>query len=85
MESATMTVTTVYSPLPGIFYRKPAPDQPPYKSEGDAVALGDTICLIEVMKTFTPVVAELAGTLRQFLIEDEDEIMAGQPLYTIEA
>ena len=43
------------------------------------------ICLIEVMKTFTPVVAELDGTLRHFLIEDEDEVMAGQPLYEIEA
>ena len=36
-----MAVTTVLSPLPGI-YRKPAPDQPPYKNEGDAVAAGDT-------------------------------------------
>ena len=53
-----MTVTTVLSPLPGIFYRKPAPDQPPYKNQGDAVTAGDTLCLIEVMKTFTPVVAE---------------------------
>jgi acetyl-CoA carboxylase biotin carboxyl carrier protein len=79
-----MTVTTVLSPLPGIFYRKSAPDQPPYKTEGDAVAEGDTLCLIEVMKTFTPVVAEMAGTLRHFLIEDEDEVMAGQPLYEIE-
>jgi acetyl-CoA carboxylase biotin carboxyl carrier protein len=80
-----MTVTTVLSPLPGIFYRRPAPDEPPYKGEGDAVAVGDTVGLIEVMKTFTPVAAELAGTLRQFLVEDEDEIMAGQPLYEIEA
>jgi biotin carboxyl carrier protein len=79
-----MTVTTVLSPLPGIFYRKSAPDQPPYKSEGDTVVAGDTLCLIEVMKTFTPVAAELAGTLRRFLIEDEDEVMAGQPLYEIE-
>ncbi len=80
-----MTVTTVLSPLPGIFYRKPAPDQPPYKNQGDAVTAGDTICLIEVMKTFTPVIAEHTGTLRHFLIEDEDEVMAGQPLYEIEA
>jgi acetyl-CoA carboxylase biotin carboxyl carrier protein len=83
-ESATVTVTTVLSPLPGIFYRKPAPDQPPYKNQGDAVTAGDTICLIEVMKTFTPVIAEHTGTLRHFLIEDEDEVMAGQPLYEIE-
>jgi acetyl-CoA carboxylase biotin carboxyl carrier protein len=84
-EFASMTVMTVLSPLPGIFYRKSAPDQPPYKNPGDPVAIGDTLGLIEVMKTFTPVVAEVSGTLRQFLIENEDEVMAGAPLYEIEA
>jgi acetyl-CoA carboxylase biotin carboxyl carrier protein len=80
-----MTATTVLSPLPGIFYRRSAPDQPPYKSGGDSVTAGDVVGLIEVMKTFTPVVAELTGTVRHFFVEDEDEVMAGQPLYEIEA
>lgn len=79
-----MSETTVAAPLPGLFYRKPAPDQPPYKVPGDAVAIGDTIGLIEVMKTFNPVLAEEAGTLVAFLIDDEDAVMAGQPLYTLE-
>ena len=55
-----------------------------FKSKGDAVAIGDAIGLIEVMKTFTPVVAEEAGTLLAFHIENEDAVMAGQPLYDIE-
>jgi len=75
-----MAIDTIFAPIPGIFYRRPAPDQPPFKNEGEAVAIGDTIGLIEVMKTFTPVLAERAGTLSRFLIEDEDAVMAGDGL-----
>ena len=46
------------SPLPGTFYRRPAPDKPAYKNDGDTVAKGDVIGLIEVMKSFTEVKAE---------------------------
>jgi biotin carboxyl carrier protein len=79
-----MAKKTVQAPIPGTFYRKPAPDQPPFKAEGDAVAVGDTVGLIEVMKTFTPIVAEEAGTLVAFHIADEDPVMAGEPLYELE-
>lgn len=80
-----MAVKTIQAPIPGIFYRKPAPDQPVFKNEGDAIAVGDTLGLIEVMKTFTPVVAEETGKLVAFHLENEDAVMAGQPLYDIEA
>ncbi len=79
-----MALKTIQAPIPGIFYRKPAPDQPAFKTEGDAIAVGDTIGLIEVMKTFTPVVAEEAGKIVAFHLENEDAVMAGQPLYDIE-
>jgi acetyl-CoA carboxylase biotin carboxyl carrier protein len=72
------------SPLPGVFYRAPARDKPPFKSDGDAVAAGDTVGLIEVMKTFTPVLAEEGGRLVKFLVDDEDAVMAGQPLYELD-
>ncbi len=80
-----MAAATVPCPLPGIFYRRPSPDQPPFKTEGDAVAVGDTIGLVEVMKTFTPVTAEAAGTITRFHVEDEDAVMAGQPLFDLES
>ena len=80
-----MTVKTIQAPLPGTFYRTPAPGEPVFKSEGDTVAVGDTIGLIEVMKSFTPIVAEEAGTLVSFHIENEDAVMAGQPLYDLDA
>jgi biotin carboxyl carrier protein len=71
------------SPLPGTFYRRPAPDKPLYKSEGDKVAVGDVIGLIEVMKSFHEVKAEFAGTIVKFIADNEEPVMAGQPLAEI--
>jgi acetyl-CoA carboxylase biotin carboxyl carrier protein len=73
----------ILSPLPGTFYTKPAPDKPNYKSEGDSVAIGDVIGLIEVMKSFTEVKADHAGKLSKFLTDNEEPVMAGQPLVEI--
>jgi biotin carboxyl carrier protein len=72
------------APLPGVFYRKPAPDKPPYKSEGDIVAVGDVIGLIEVMKSFVEVQAEASGKIVRFVVGDEEPIMAGQLLLEME-
>jgi acetyl-CoA carboxylase biotin carboxyl carrier protein len=74
----------ILSPLPGTFYRKPAPDQPPFKNEGDAVAEGDVIGLVEVMKSFHEVKATGRGHHRAFLVDDEDAVMAGQPLASLD-
>lgn len=74
----------VLSPLPGTFYRRPSPDDPPFKEAGDTVAVGEVLGLIEVMKTFTEVKADKAGTLKAFLIENEDPVTAGQPIVEFE-
>ena len=79
-----MATKQVLSPLPGTFYRRPSPDDPPYKENGDAVAEGDVIGLVEVMKSFNEVKAETSGTVVQFLVENEDPVMAGQPLLELE-
>ncbi len=79
-----MATTTIPCPLPGTFYRKPAPDKPSFKEIGDTVAPGDTVGLIEVMKSFTAVTVEVAGRITAFHVEDEDAVMAGQPLIDIE-
>ena len=70
----------ILSPLPGTFYRRPAPDKPDYKTEGDIVAVGDVIGLIEVMKTFNEVKAEVSGKIKSFIAENEEPVMAGQVL-----
>lgn len=79
-----MAIQQILSPLPGIFYRKPSPDKPDYKSDGDAVTGDDTIGLVEVMKSFNEVKAGAAGKLVRFLIENEDAVMAGQPIAEID-
>jgi biotin carboxyl carrier protein len=79
-----MASKQVLSPLPGTFYRRPAPDQPVYKEEGDQVAVGDVIGLVEVMKSFHEVKTEAAGKVAKFLVENEDAVMAGQPLLEID-
>ena len=79
-----MATKQVLSPLPGTFYRRPSPDEPPYKEAGDAVAVGDVIGLVEVMKSFHEVKADSAGTVSKFLIENEDAVQAGQPLVDID-
>jgi len=71
------------SPLPGTFYRRPAPDKPFYKNEGDTVAVGDVIGLIEVMKSFHDVKVEVSGKIVKFLADNEEPVMAGQALVEI--
>ena len=73
----------ILSPLPGTFYRKPAPDKPPFKTEGDKVAVGEVIGLIEVMKSFIEVQADAAGQIVKFAIDDEEPVMAGQLLVEV--
>lgn len=72
--------TKILAAIPGVFYRKPSPDEDVYFNEGDKVEVGDTIGLIEVMKTFYEVKAEKAGILESFLMENETMVDAGQEL-----
>ena len=74
----------VLSPMPGTFYRKPAPDRPSYKEVGDQVAAGETIGLVEVMKSFHEIKTDFAGKVAKFLVDNEDPVMAGQPLVEID-
>ncbi|MCF8482072.1 MAG: biotin carboxyl carrier domain-containing protein [Rhodospirillum sp.] len=73
-------MSVIRSPLPGTFYHKPAPDLPPFKAEGDPVAVGDVIGLVEVMKSFMEVKAEVAGTVVRFLVDNEAPVTAGAVL-----
>ncbi len=76
--------TTITSPMPGVFYRRPDPDDPPFVEPGDEVEAGDTIGLVEVMKNFHDVEADRSGTVGEFLVENEAEIEADQALVELE-
>lgn len=74
------TSTRILSPIPGVFYRKSAPDKDVYVNEGDSVKAGDIIGLVEVMKSFFEVKAEADGVVEKFMIENEEIIEAGQEI-----
>jgi acetyl-CoA carboxylase biotin carboxyl carrier protein len=80
-----MSKLEIKSPLPGMFYRKPSPEAPPFKNDGDGVAADDVIGLVEVMKSFHEVKAGVNGAAIRFISEDGDAIMAGQTLAEVEA
>lgn len=74
----------IHAPLPGTFYRSSSPDKPPFKADGDAVAVGDVIGLIEVMKSFHEVKSDVAGTNIRFDTDNEDPVMAGAVLAQVD-
>jgi len=75
---------TIKSPIPGTFYRRPDPESDPYVNEGDEISPGDTVGVVEVMKSFHEVKAEEDGKVLRFLIENEDPVAAGQDLLELE-
>lgn len=75
--------TSVFAPVPGIFYRQPSPTEPVYVNEGSTVREGDVIGLIEVMKNFYEVTATHAGILEGFRVDNEQIVDAGQELAVI--
>lgn len=83
-ESPSTSEFTVQSPLPGIFYRRPAPDQPPFVEPGATVTEQTTIGLVEVMKQFAEIKAGQAGVLTGFLVENEALLGPGEAVATIE-
>ncbi len=75
----------VASPMVGIFYRRPSPEEPPFVEEGARVKKGDTLCLIEVMKLFTTVEAPADGIIASIVQEDGASVEFNQLLFRIRA
>jgi acetyl-CoA carboxylase biotin carboxyl carrier protein len=74
---------SITSPLLGTVYRRPAPESPPYVELGSFVKEDDTVCLIEVMKVFTAVKAGVRGRITEVLVETNEMVEYGQPLFTV--
>lgn len=77
-------MTTVSTPMPGVFYRRPSPDADNFVEPGDSVEEGQTIGLIEIMKSFSELKATSDGVLKEFLVENEDEVSIAQEIAVIE-
>lgn len=74
----------VKSPMIGTFYRSPSPEKPPFVSVGDEVKKGDVICIIEAMKLFNEIEAEVSGKIVKVLVDDSTPVEYDQPLFLIE-
>jgi len=73
----------VRAPMVGTFYASPAPDKPPFVTQGQAVKQGETLGIIEAMKMFNPIEADVAGTVVKVLVESGQPIEFDQPLFVI--
>ncbi len=71
------------SPMVGTFYRKPAPEDPPYLDIGAEVQPGDVLCIIEAMKVMNEIKADVAGTVEEIFPEDGKSVEYGQALFRI--
>jgi len=73
----------VLSPMVGVAYLTPEPNAPAFVGVGTKVEAGQTLLLIEAMKTFNPITAPKAGTVTKILVESGDSVDQGQPLVVI--
>ena len=74
---------TVDSPIVGVVYLAPAPDAPQYKHIGDTVAVGDVLCIVEAMKIMNEIKSDVAGTVTEILVGNQQVVEFGQPLFRI--
>ena len=80
----TNSPNAVKSPMVGVVYLSADPKSPNYVKPGDMVTEGDTVCLVEAMKTFNPVKAHKSGKVVKILVETGDPVEYGEPLVVIE-
>ncbi len=74
----------ITSPMVGTFYAAPDPDSPPYVKVGDNVGPDTTVCIVEAMKVFNQIPAELSGKIIAVLVENGEPIEFGQPLFKVD-
>ncbi|MDT8410916.1 MAG: acetyl-CoA carboxylase biotin carboxyl carrier protein [Vicingaceae bacterium] len=75
---------TIKSPMIGTFYRKPSPDKPNYVSVGDEVKNETVVCVIEAMKLFNEIEAEVSGKIVKILVDDGSPVEYDQPLFLVD-
>jgi acetyl-CoA carboxylase biotin carboxyl carrier protein len=74
----------VVAPIVGTFYASPSPDAGPFVKEGDRVKVGQVLCIIEAMKLMNEIESEVAGTVVEIAVRNEDPVEYGQVLFRID-
>lgn len=75
---------TIKSPMIGTFYRKPAPDKAPFVEVGASIGKGDVLCVVEAMKLFNEIEAEISGKIVKILVDDMSPVEFDQPLFLVD-
>jgi len=75
---------TIKSPMIGTFYRKPAPDKSPFVEVGATIGKGDVLCVVEAMKLFNEIEAEITGKIVKILVDDMSPVEFDQPLFLVD-
>lgn len=75
---------TIKSPIIGTYYRRPSPDKPNFVEVGDTIAKGDVLCIIEAMKLFNEIEAEVSGKIVKVLADDSSPVEFDQPLFLVD-
>jgi acetyl-CoA carboxylase biotin carboxyl carrier protein len=84
VQAPAATGVEIKAPMIGTFYRSPSPDKDPFVKVGDRVEKGQVICIIEAMKLFNEIEADISGTLIKVLADDSSPVEYDQPLFLIE-
>ena len=74
----------IKSPIIGTFYRKPSPDKPVFVEVGGVISPNTVVCMVEAMKLFNEIEAEVSGTIVKALVEDGTPVEFGQPLFLVD-
>ena len=74
----------IKSPMIGTFYRKPSPDKPMFVEVGSTIQKGDVLCVIEAMKLFNEIEAEITGKIVKILVDDMSPVEFDQPLFLVD-
>ena len=74
----------IKSPMVGTFYKSPEPGADPYVKAGTRVSPGQTVCIIEAMKIMNEIEAEIAGVVREILVDDAQPVEFGQVLFRVD-
>ena len=75
---------TIKSPMIGTFYRSAGPDKDVFVNVGDSIKQGDVLCIIEAMKLFNEIEAEITGRIVKVLVDDASPVEYDQPLFLVE-
>jgi len=83
-ETIPGNLVEVKSPMVGTFYRASSPEASPFTDAGQELDVGQIICIIEAMKLMNEIKSEVAGKVKQILVENGEPVEFGQGLFLIE-